>query len=107
MSCDRLRPVLALVLVGLALVGGACSEDEPQGFTDDSRNGFLAACTRPLEDSRLTGAICQCVFDETQAQLSFERFREIDETLLADPEAELPDDVLDIVATCVIDEADL
>jgi hypothetical protein len=104
---DRVRPVALAPLVALALLATACSDDEPQGFTADSRSGFLAACTQPLDDSRLTSAICQCVFDETQAQLPFTRFREIDEALLVDPEAELSDDIVEIVATCIVDEGDL
>lgn len=106
---DRVRPMALpwlLGLIGLALLAGACSEAEPQGFTN-SRSGFLAACTDPIEDSRLTSSICQCVFDETQSELTFERFREIDETLVADLEADLPPEVLDIIAGCIIEAARL
>ncbi|MEM9562358.1 MAG: hypothetical protein AAGA93_07080 [Actinomycetota bacterium] len=96
-----------------ALLVAACSEDEPQDFTADNRTGFLAACTQPLDDSRTISAVCQCVFDETQAQLTFERFRSIDDELIAQADDEeiddpsLPDDLAEIIAGCLIAEADL
>ena len=106
--------VVALVAAStLALT--ACAEEEPQDFTADNRTGFLAACTQPLEDSRTISAVCQCVFDETQAQLTFEEFRSIDDELVAQAEAEetpedgqaLPDDLAEIIASCLIAEAGL
>ena len=67
----------------------------------------LGACTEPLADSRLVSAICGCIFEETQVQLTFERFETIDSELVLDPEASLPDDIAGIVADCVIEEAEL
>ena len=96
-----------LGLVALVLAFSACADEEPQEFTADTRSGFLAACTDPLTDSRLTSSICQCVFDETQTQLSFDRFEQIDELLLLDPEAELPEELVDIIAECVMEAARL
>ena len=105
--------------VSAGLLASACAEEEPQDFTVDTRTGFLAACTQPLEDSRLISAICQCVFDETQGQLSFERFQAIDAELVAQAEAaeeaettpqfapRLPDDLADIIADCVVAETEL
>ncbi len=105
----------AALLATLALVAAACAEDEPEDFTADNRTAFLTACAQPLEDDRLISEICECVFDETQGQLGFERFREIDGELLvqADDEAEteleprLPDDLAEIIAACVVTEAEL
>lgn len=94
---------LVVGLVGL----GACSEEEPEDFTADTRSAFLAACTEPLADSRLISAICGCVFEESQGALSFERFEAIDSELVLDPEADLPDEVAEIVARCFIEEAEL
>ena len=106
-------------MVGGGLLLAACAEEEPQDFTVDTRTGFLAACTQPLDDSRMISAICQCVFDETLGQLSFERFQAIDEELLAQAEAaeeaetepefgpRLPDDLAAIIADCVVAETEL
>lgn len=98
---------VAMTAAVASLLASGCAEDEPHEFTDDTRSGFLAACTDPLDDSLLTSSICQCVFDQTQTQLSFERFEQIDELLVLDPETELPDELVDIIATCVIEVADL
>lgn len=99
------RPVLALVLaVGVVLAG--CADEEPEDFTVDNRNGFMAACTRPVEDSRVTTAVCQCVFDAT-TDLEFGRFVEIDDILVADPEADLPDELVEIIADCYVAESGL
>ncbi len=106
---------LAGLAVASALVLAACSDEEPQDFTADNRTGFLAACTQPLEDSRTISAVCQCVFDETQAQLTFEEFRAIDAELVAQAAADddvegdpaLPDDLAEIIAGCLIAETDL
>ena len=99
--------IVALALVTGSLLAVACSEEEPQGFTSDNQSGFLAACTLPLEDSRLTSAICQCVFDESQVEIPFTRFDAIERRLREDPDQELPDELVEIVAQCFIDEAEL
>lgn len=109
---------MATAVAVLALLVAACAEDEPEEFTADTETGFLAACTEPLEDSRLISAVCACVFDETQAQLSFQRFRAIDDELIARADGEgdgsdgadadeLPDDLAEIIAACIITEYEL
>ena len=98
------RVVAGLVLV--AVGAAACADGQPTDFTADTREGFLAACSVPLDDSRLTSDICQCVFERTQEEISFERFTAIDEQL-QDPARPLPDEITDIIAECVIEEADL
>ena len=95
------------LVLGVAIGLAGCAEEEPEDFTAGTRSAFLAACTEPLADSRLTSAICGCVFEESQARLSFDRFEAIDSELVLDPEVELPDDVAAIVAACVIEEAGL
>ncbi len=94
-------------MVAAGSVLSACAEDEPTGFTADNRSGFLAACTQPLEDTRLVSAICQCVFDETQVKIPFSRFATTDATLQELPERPLPPEITGIIADCVIEEADL
>lgn len=97
----------AVVATVAALALTACAEEEPQDFTADTRTAFLTACTEPLADSRLISAICGCVFEESQVALSFDRFEAIDEDLVLDPDTDLPDDVAEIVAGCIIEEAEL
>jgi hypothetical protein len=90
-----------------SLVAG-CSEEEPQEFSGDNRSGFLAACIYPLEDTLLTSSICQCVYDESLVQVPFTRFAAI-ERELRDEEGdhELPEELVEIVVQCVIEEAEL
>ena len=103
----RTRSTLVGVGLTATMLLAGCAEEEPEDFTADTRTAFLAACTEPLADSRLISAICGCIFEETQVQLSFERFEAIDSELVLDPEATLPDDIAGIVARCIIDEAEL
>lgn len=106
----RRRATAACLLLVAAFSLAACSEAESdEGFTVDNREGFLAACTSPLDDSRLTIGVCECVIDEivTEGRLTPERFEQIELRLTEDPEAELPADVVAIMADCIIDEADL
>ena len=99
----RLRLAVAFLVLGLT----ACGSDEPTEYSDASREAFLAACTDPETDSLLQQRICQCVYDEAEASIPFERFREINDELADLEEPGLPDDVLDVVAVCVIEEGDL
>ncbi len=76
-------------------------------FSAQQSENFFAACTVPVEDSILQGRLCQCVFERAQTDITFERFSEIDAQLVADPLADLPPELTEIVAECVIEEADL
>lgn len=96
----------ALVVLG-ALGLAACAEEEPTEFGEDNRDGFAAACSQPLEDSRLVSDICQCVFDETTSNIVFSEFAALDTRLTENAELSLPIEVTDIIADCVLEEADL
>lgn len=101
-------PVTAVLgLLALGALTAACSEEAPTGFTVDNETGFLAACTDLLEDDPLVSGICQCVIQRTEAELPFARFAAIDAELLNSPDGDLPPEITDIVAECVIDEGDL
>ena len=101
------RRVGAIVVGLLTVVLGACSEPIQTEYTAQESENFFAACTVPVEDSILQGRLCQCVFERAQTQITYERFAEIDAALVADPLADLPPELTEIVAQCVIDEADL
>jgi hypothetical protein len=97
---------LAAVVMAVATV--SCGADEQvYDFTGETRDGFLLACTTQLDDSRLTTAVCQCVFDETQRRLSFDEFEAVDRQLIDDGDAPLPDEVVEVMAGCIVDEANL
>lgn len=101
--------VSALVLTVLLAVGVAGCGEEPvvEDFTAANQDAFLTACARPIDDPRLLSDVCRCVFDRAEDELGYERFNAIDAELRADPTAELPEDVVDILTDCFIDESGL
>jgi hypothetical protein len=94
-------------MLGLSLGLTACAEEAPMEFTEGTKAGFMAACTDLLEDSRFVGEICDCVFDQTQDEISFNRFAAIDQQLVENPERVLSSDVVTIVAACVVEVTEL
>ena len=101
-------------LVGPGLLGfvfvvtlAACSADTQTEFTVDNESGFMAACTAAIEDSRLVSGICQCVFEQTEAQIPFAEFSATDDELVESPDLALPQEITDIIAQCVIEEGEL
>ena len=85
----------------------SCSVDEPTEYSDENREAFLAACTDTDTDGLYQQRVCQCAYDEAEATIPFERFREIEAELVDAEEPVLPDDLLDLLATCIIEEGDL
>ncbi len=101
----RLPAVIGVLVIAFA--AAACSPDEPTDYTAENSDGFFAACLQSPEDSFLQAKLCQCVFDNAVLEIPFDRFVEIDESLTLDPLAPLPEELTEIMAQCVIEEADL
>lgn len=101
------RLVVVVVVAALGLFAAGCSEDAQTDFNDENQDGFMAACTEPVEDSRLVAGICQCVFEQIQLQGDFAEFEAIDAELIETPSLELPQQITDFIAQCVIEEAEL
>lgn len=97
---------LALSFVAVSLIAG-CGTAEATDYTEQLSDNFFAACTEALEDPILQARLCQCIFDEVQNSIVYEEFSKTDETLVLNPAAQLPPEVNQIIAGCVIDEADL
>jgi hypothetical protein len=95
----RLRPLS--VVVSLLLVAAGCGDRSPTDYSDETEEQFMASCVPSLGESERD--VCRCAYDEIRSQLSFEEFEELDEQLRDDPDAELPDDVVDLVAACAAD----
>jgi hypothetical protein len=93
-----------LVLVGLLAVG--CGRPAPQDYTDQTRAELMAAC-QAEHDPPLVGDICACVYRSLQVEVAYERFQEIDRELRLEPHAPLPDDVVDLLAECIIEVGNL
>lgn len=101
--------VAGLFLGAVALL--ACSEEVATDYTSAHRDAFLTACASPLEDPRLLGDVCVCVYDRLESEISFTRFLAISETFAigdgALGPAPMPDELTEAVADCVVSEADL
>lgn len=94
-------------LTSICLSVAACGGEEPTDYSDQNRDAFLAACVDAETDGLYEQRVCQCAYDEAAATIPFERFREINDTLAdADPPV-LPEDLLEVIAVCIIEEGDL
>jgi hypothetical protein len=94
-------------LAAICLWGSACGADGPSEYSDENREAFLAACSDGESDGLYEQRVCRCAYDEAEATMSFERFREISDELAEAEEPALPEDMLDLLAGCVIEEGDL
>lgn len=98
--------LIAALLVTAGLAG--CSEPEQESFSGENKDAFLAACVDPLDDSALIADVCGCVYDRALEQYTdFNDFVAVDDLLSADPEQELPQELIDVMAGCFIVEAEL
>ncbi len=91
----------------LALAFSACGGDEPLNYTLETRENFLAACTDPLNDSRLVTELCECTFAAAQEKLSFARFSELEDRMRNNLNASIGAAMNSALAQCVLQEADL
>jgi len=98
-------------LVGLAalvaMMATSCGVEAATEYSVDNKDSFLAACADEDTDPILQQRLCQCVFEEAEASMAFERFVEINDLLADAPGSPLPRDLLELVASCVVEEADL
>lgn len=102
MSAQRARrwAVRALVVPAL-LVAGACGSDseEPDAYGPELRDDFVESCRAGGESE----AVCRCFYDQLAALVPFERFQELDEQI-AQGDADLPDDIVDLAVACSADQ---
>ena len=100
----RLAVVVAIVVGSL---GAGCSEQaEPPRFNDQTRERVMLAC-RDEADRPLVADVCACTYRSMRSGLSYERFTEIDQQLREQPGAPLPAELVEAMAGCVIEVADL
>ncbi len=105
---QRLR-IVACVLAGVvaSLVVSGCGTDEATEYNSDNREAFLAACIDADVDGLYQQRLCLCAYEEAEASIPFERFREINEQLEDADTPALPEELLDVLASCIIEEGDL
>ena len=99
------RLVLLAAVVPVSWVV-ACGSDTPAVYSDETRANVLAGC-RAETDRPLVVDLCACTYRSVRSAISYERFQEIDQQLRESPDAPLPDDVVALLAGCIIDVANL
>ncbi|MCB9373022.1 MAG: hypothetical protein H6518_09600 [Microthrixaceae bacterium] len=97
-----MRRAVVLGVVAAALVLSGCGDDAPSDYNADVEESFLQTCTDQGGDDLQD--VCQCAYDSFEEQIPFDRFQRVDERLSEDPDAELPDDFLDLYTDCVIQD---
>ena len=95
-----MRRAVVLGVVALALVLSGCGDDAPSDYNAEVEENFLETCTDQGGDD--LADVCQCAYDSFEAEIPFDRFQRVDERLADDPEAQLPDEFLDLYTDCVI-----
>ncbi len=96
-----IRLAAVALLVVFVLVGCGRADGDDQGYSDDTRTSFLEPCIAGLgEEGR---DVCECTYDRIADDIPFDEFQRLDRALQGDPDAELPDEIADIVAACAAD----
>ncbi len=95
-----MRRAVVLGVVAVALVLAGCGSDEPTDYNAEVEENFIQTCTDQGGDDLQD--VCQCAYDSFEQNIPFDRFQRVDERLSDDPNAELPDDFLDLYTDCVI-----
>src|SRR5262245_56543620 len=91
----------AIVAILLLLAGCGGGGDGGDGYSDDIRAAFLEPCVAGLGEGEVS--VCECAYDRISEEIPFDEFEEVDRALQDDPDAELPDQMADIVAACAAD----
>ncbi|MBL8778685.1 MAG: hypothetical protein JNK12_22335 [Acidimicrobiales bacterium] len=95
-----MRRAVVLGVVALALVLSGCGDDAPSDYNAEVEENFLQTCTDQGGDD--LQQVCQCAYDSFEREIPFDRFQRVDERLADDPDAQLPDEFLDLYTDCVI-----
>lgn len=93
----------SLLLVVLA----GCGTETPTEFSVENQEAFMASCVDAEVDGIYQQRVCLCVYQEAESTIAFERFLEINNQLEDAEDPSLPDDLLELVAQCAIEEGDL
>ncbi|MDH3681267.1 MAG: hypothetical protein OEV40_15110 [Acidimicrobiia bacterium] len=101
--------VRALVVgFGLGALAVACGADvDATDYRAENRDAFLTACTKPGSDPRMIRDVCECTYEQIEANVAFSDFVALEESLEVDGLASLPDVIAGFVAECFVDEVDL
>jgi len=96
------RRAVAVAIAALLLVAGVagCSSGKP-GYGSATQGMWLRGCD-PTNEGGTRDAVCRCAYDEITKQYPYESYASVDAAMKADPDKKLPDDIMQIIATCAI-----
>jgi len=75
--------------------------EEASGYNATIEANFMNSCTADAQPGQ---AACQCIYDQIEATVPFDRFVEIDQQLTDDPSAR-PQELIDIFDQCTSSDA--
>ena len=102
------RWVTTAAIAAIAWSAPGCGPDvDATDYGAENRAAFLAACTIPGEDPRLVRDVCECTYERIEADMAFDDFVSMEESLLLDALAPLPESVAGYMADCFVDVVDL
>ncbi|MCP3857720.1 MAG: hypothetical protein GY745_17930 [Actinomycetia bacterium] len=93
--------VFAAVLAAVAGLLVACSNSDGPPDPAVLEETFQQFCSESASDP--VDDVCDCAWDSMVADLGATRIVEVNRVLIDEPDDPLPDDVLAIVADCVVD----
>lgn len=94
------RRIVSLVAAVVLAVG--CGEDGGEGYSAETEAQFMASCVASVQEGE--ESLCQCIYDGMAKDVPFDEFEKLDRRLSDDPDAELPEDVNDLVMECAAEK---
>jgi hypothetical protein len=95
-----MRRAVVIGSIAFAIVLAGCGDNAPTDYNAEVEKNFIETCTDQGGDDLQD--VCQCAYDSFREEIPFDRFQRVDERLADDPDAELPDDFLNLYTDCVI-----
>lgn len=107
MRAGRRRALsIALVAAVLIVATGCGSAVDDVEYGELNREAFMASCTDST-DERLVRDVCECTYDEIEANVALIDLAALEESLRLDTFRSLPDTITGYLADCFVVEADL
>ena len=97
-STTALMVLLAALLAGVIVIAYVAVIGDPYEPADwnEARSTFLEECNQEAQDR----VFCSCSYDWFEANVPYERFKEIEDSFEADPKAPTPPELLGVADAC-------